>query len=193
MVFAESCTAGLVSAALAQIPGISEHHCGSAVVYRLDTKTRWLDVPAEWLLDPGPVSEIVAPQMATGVLSKTPEADWAAASPGISARILRQDGPVFIAVCCRNTAQPDGFLTRVQSYRLGEPHPEGMSLTDSLRWHHQVRARRGIDARNAPHRDVVTPAHESLGGYRQRRGTDWGEDRGDGGTTGSKTCESSAN
>ena len=37
VVLAESCTAGLVSAALAQVPGVSEFHCGSAVVYRLET------------------------------------------------------------------------------------------------------------------------------------------------------------
>jgi len=31
IVFAESCTGGLVSATLTQIPGISSYHCGSAV------------------------------------------------------------------------------------------------------------------------------------------------------------------
>ena len=46
IVFAESCTGGLVAATLA-IPGISDSLCGSAVVYRLDTKTRWLGIPGD--------------------------------------------------------------------------------------------------------------------------------------------------
>ena len=49
IVFAESCTAGLVSASLAKVPGISQHHCGSAVTYRNDSKHRWLGVSAQLL------------------------------------------------------------------------------------------------------------------------------------------------
>ncbi len=51
IVCAESCTAGLVSATLAAIPGASKFLCGSAVVYRNATKTNWLHVPAELLDD----------------------------------------------------------------------------------------------------------------------------------------------
>ena len=74
VVFAESCTGGLISATLARFPGISCVHCGSAVVYRLDTKIQWLGIPAKMLIDPGPVSDVVAQAMAEGVLSRTPEA-----------------------------------------------------------------------------------------------------------------------
>ncbi len=81
IVFAESCTAGLVSATLARIPGISDFLCGSAVVYRLDTKHRWLDIPEAMLQNPGPVSRPVAESMAR-VLMMTPEADVAAAITG---------------------------------------------------------------------------------------------------------------
>ena len=82
IVFAESCTGGLVSAALTRVPGISDYHCGSAVVYRIDTKTRWLNVPSELLVKPGPVSNVVARHMAEGVLRHTPEADVAASITG---------------------------------------------------------------------------------------------------------------
>jgi nicotinamide-nucleotide amidase len=107
IVFAESCTAGLASATLARIPGISEHHCGSAVVYRLDTKHEWLGVSNELLENPGPVSSEVAKAMAYGVLKKTPEADIAAAITGHLGpnAPTDQDGLVWMAVA-RRTAQP---------------------------------------------------------------------------------------
>ncbi len=68
IVFAESCTAGLVSATLARVPGISEWHCGSAVVYRERTKEAWLDVPRAEIDRFTAVSEAVARRMAVGVL-----------------------------------------------------------------------------------------------------------------------------
>ncbi len=106
IVFAESCTAGLVSATLARIAGISEHHCGSAVVYRLDTKHRWIDVPEAMLLDPGPVSQVVAEAMARGVLKTTPEADLAAAITGHLGPNAPEgmDGLVWMAVAARKSA-----------------------------------------------------------------------------------------
>jgi PncC family amidohydrolase len=82
VVFAESCTAGLVSASLARVAGISQYHCGSAVTYRNDSKHRWLGVSSAMLKRPGPVSKIVACEMAEGILRKTPEADWAASVTG---------------------------------------------------------------------------------------------------------------
>ncbi len=42
IVFAESCTAGLVSATLARVPGVSAYLCGSAVTYRDEVKTAWV-------------------------------------------------------------------------------------------------------------------------------------------------------
>ncbi|MDP1798829.1 MAG: nicotinamide-nucleotide amidohydrolase family protein [Planctomycetaceae bacterium] len=106
IVFAESCTAGLASATLARIPGISDHHCGSAVVYRLDTKHHWIDVPEAWLINPGPVSREVAEAMATGVLQKTPEADIAAAITGHLGpnAPAGMDGLIWMAVAVRKTA-----------------------------------------------------------------------------------------
>ncbi len=82
IVFAESCTAGLVSATLARVPGVSQWHCGSAVTYRSETKTEWLDVSEATLKRHTAVSEPVARQMAVGVLKKTPEAGLSAAITG---------------------------------------------------------------------------------------------------------------
>lgn len=74
IVLAESCTAGLIAATLGRVPGVSEFLAGSAVVYQIATKARWLSVDESALVDPGPVSRIVAEQMADGVLRMTPHA-----------------------------------------------------------------------------------------------------------------------
>lgn len=114
IVFAESCTGGLISATLCRVPGASNVHCGSAVVYRLDTKTRWLGVSESILADPGPVSEPVARQMAEGVLQITPEADLSAAITGHLGPNApeAQDGLVIIAIAQRNET------TEVSEHRL---------------------------------------------------------------------------
>ena len=56
LALAESCTGGLIAGQLAQIPGISEHFCGSAVVYRYDTKARWLGLSRRELDKKGAVT-----------------------------------------------------------------------------------------------------------------------------------------
>jgi PncC family amidohydrolase len=100
IVFAESCTAGLASAALARVPGISDHLCGSAVAYRNETKVRWLRVSRRTLDGEGAVSAEVAQQMAAGVLRSTPEADFSAAVTGHLGPLAppEQDGIVYVAV-----------------------------------------------------------------------------------------------
>ena len=105
VVFAESCTGGLVAGALTQVPGISDHHCGGVVVYRNGTKRVYLGISAGLLKNPGPVSEIVAREMATRVLKLTPEADISAAvtghlGPGAPPEL---DGVVYIAIARRQT------------------------------------------------------------------------------------------
>ena len=103
IVFAESCTGGLVSAALAGVPGISEWLCGSAVTYRSPTKVAWLGVDAAEIAQHTAVCPDVALQMALGVLEKTPEADLALSitghlGPGAPKGM---DGLVFVAIARR--------------------------------------------------------------------------------------------
>ena len=104
VVFAESCTGGLVSAALTKIPGISNYHCGGVVVYRNQTKMAYLGIPADLLENPGPVSREVAELMARAVLEKTPEADFAAAVTGHLGPNAppKLDGLAFAVVARRN-------------------------------------------------------------------------------------------
>lgn len=104
IVFAESCTAGLVSAALSRIAGVSDWHCGGVATYRNETKAEYLGIPRSILADPGPVSELVARMMASGVLRITPEASLSAAitghlGPHAPAEL---DGVVFLAIAHRD-------------------------------------------------------------------------------------------
>ena len=113
IVLAESCTAGLAAAALARTPGISNHLCGSAVVYRPATKESWLGVSTDDLVQYSAESEPVTRQLALGVLERTEEADFAAAitghlGPGAPAAV---DGVVFCAVVRRSDEGIDILLT----------------------------------------------------------------------------------
>lgn len=106
VVFAESCTGGLVAATLATVPGISEFLCGSAVTYRNETKHQWLQVSNDKLTRPGPVSAIVAREMAEGVLLMTREANWSASVTGHLGPHApkRLDGLVYIGIACRTAS-----------------------------------------------------------------------------------------
>jgi nicotinamide-nucleotide amidase len=104
VVFAESCTGGLVSGALTRIAGISQYHCGGVVVYRNATKSAYLGIPAKLLDEVGAVSRHVAELMALRVLERTTEADIAASvtghlGPGAPPKL---DGLVFVAVARRD-------------------------------------------------------------------------------------------
>lgn len=108
LVLAESCTGGLVAAELAKVPGVSNWLCGSAVTYRSETKSAWLDVDPASIAKHTAVSSEVATQMVEGALRKTPEADIAAAITGHLGPDAPSefDGIVFIATRVRNQSKP---------------------------------------------------------------------------------------
>lgn len=81
--FAESCTAGLVSASLAGVPGASGALWGSFVTYTVDAKTKMLRVPEELINTHGAVSRPVALAMAEGALQKS-GASWAFSVTGLA-------------------------------------------------------------------------------------------------------------
>lgn len=64
---AESCTGGLVTSMLTDIPGSSDYVLGSIVAYSNAVKQQLVGVRAESLLQHGAVSETVALEMAQGV------------------------------------------------------------------------------------------------------------------------------
>lgn len=122
LVLAESCTAGLVAAELGGIPGVSSHFCGSLVVYRNDSKMRWLGIEPKLLEDPGigPVSEQVTIALAVSALAHTPEAHLAGAITGHLGPLspAHLDGTVYCAVAshdARSNAICKRFLLQAPS------------------------------------------------------------------------------
>jgi nicotinamide-nucleotide amidase len=80
---AESCTGGLIAAALTAIPGSSATLLAGYVTYSNEAKTRMLGVPAELIASVGAVSEAVARRMAEGALRES-GADLAVSCTGIA-------------------------------------------------------------------------------------------------------------
>ena len=128
LVLAESCTAGLISAALAHWPGISNWLCGSAAVYQSRTKHQWLGIDEAILEDPnlGPVSLSVTEKLAQAALVRTPQATISAAvtghlGPGAPAEL---DGSAFFALAIaskelnKNTNLIDRHVRLVRSDRF---------------------------------------------------------------------------
>lgn len=83
MASAESCTGGMVAAAITDIPGASSVFLGGVVVYSNDAKKRLLGVRAQTLVSFGAVSAQTAHEMASGA-ARTLDADCAVAVTGIA-------------------------------------------------------------------------------------------------------------
>lgn len=135
IVFAESCTAGLLASTLGRLPGVSRVLCGSAVTYRNLTKVNWLGVEQQLLDDPAitAVSEPVARQMAWGVLQQTAEADLAVSVTGHLGPIAPAgfDGLVFSGICWRTDSRE---TVQVNRYELPDRNP---GASDPLQVRHQ--------------------------------------------------------
>ena len=80
---AESCTGGLVGAALTNLPGSSAWYLGGVVAYANELKIRLLGVPAEILAAHGAVSLETARAMAQGARAAA-AADFAVSITGIA-------------------------------------------------------------------------------------------------------------
>lgn len=80
---AESCTGGLIAAALTDIAGSSAAFDRGFVTYSNEAKAELLGVPIKHTKDPGAVSELVALEMVAGALARS-NANLAVAVTGIA-------------------------------------------------------------------------------------------------------------
>ena len=102
IVLAESCTCGMAAAMLGAVPGISNFFCGSAVTYRIATKTSWLGLKHSEIEQFSAESLVTSREMAAAVLENTQEATWSAAITGnLGPNAGSTDGMVFIAIANR--------------------------------------------------------------------------------------------
>ncbi len=81
--FAESCTGGLLSAAVTKMAGVSDVYQGSVVAYSYEVKEKLLGVPRDVLHSLGAVSLPVAQAMADGARSAL-DSTWAVSITGIA-------------------------------------------------------------------------------------------------------------
>lgn len=112
LALAESCTGGLISALLTEIPGASAYlHC-SAVVYANQAKQDLLGVSADILERDGAVSEACALAMAQG-MRRAAGSDLALAVTGIAGpeggTPQKPVGTVFLALAADGLEQVKGF------------------------------------------------------------------------------------
>ena len=129
---AESCTGGMVMAALTDIPGSSDVVERGFVTYSNEAKEELLGVSAESLATHGAVSEEVAAEMATGALNRS-RADLAVsvtgvAGPGGSER--KPEGMVCFGLA--TTGLPAVTLTR-HFGPLGRDAVRQASVSEALR------------------------------------------------------------
>ncbi len=135
---AESCTGGLVAAALTEIAGASDAvECGF-VTYSNAAKETMLDVPAATLKRHGAVSAEAAAAMAAGALNRS-RADLAVAITGIAGpgggSKQKPVGLVHFAAASR-----DGrVLARCRRYgRIGRRRIRDRSVAEALRLLHAL-------------------------------------------------------
>ena len=112
IVFAESCTGGLLSSSLTSISGSSKVFQGSIVSYSNELKNSLLDISEEKLTKYGAVSEEVCESMAINVKEKL-GADWAIAISGIAGpNGGSQDKPVGLVYI--SISGPNNHITNIK-------------------------------------------------------------------------------
>ncbi len=109
---AESCTGGLVSSALTEVPGVSRVYKGGLITYSNEIKKSWLGVDEETLHQYGAVSPETIKQMLSGVLRNS-KCHIALAVSGIAGpdggSEKKPVGTVFIGVANKD----DYFIERL--------------------------------------------------------------------------------
>ena len=101
---AESLTAGLFQASIADFSGASQVFKGGFVTYSIEEKAKMLDIPLSQLEEHGVVSHFTAEKMAEGARAKT-DSDYGVALTGVAGPDSLEGHPagtVFIGIADRN-------------------------------------------------------------------------------------------
>lgn len=112
---AESCTGGLVSGTLTEVPGVSGMLDRGFVTYSNQAKQDMLDVPAKTLADFGAVSEQTAAAMAKGALAHSP-VDLVIAVTGIAGPTGDESGKPIGLVHFAAASRFGQFVQRERRY-----------------------------------------------------------------------------
>lgn len=138
IVLAESCTGGMIASLLTRIPGVSEIFCGSLVVYRNETKQKWLNLSPKEIKKHGAVSRNVASKMAAAALQLTPEADISTAITGHlgPTSCPNKEGLLFIGIATRSNEK-----IVIQKLKI---LPSEKSADKKLRYKRQVLASHAV-------------------------------------------------
>lgn len=98
LVTAESCTAGLITAELARVPGSGQVIESGLVVYTPEAKHRLLGVRFDTINQHGLTSEAVTREMAVGALAES-QASVAVANTGVAGPDVPEDGTPVGTLC----------------------------------------------------------------------------------------------
>ncbi|ADD04702.1 CinA C-terminal domain protein [Natrialba magadii ATCC 43099] len=118
---AESCTGGLIGAAITAVPGASDYFDSGLTTYAYDAKRRHLGVSREALDEHGAVSEPVAREMARGVRDVT-DVTWGIATTGVAGPTGGTEdepvGTVYIAISYAGPWGSDASFATVSRYQF---------------------------------------------------------------------------
>jgi nicotinamide-nucleotide amidase len=119
----ESCTGGLISAAITAVPGASNVFMTGVVTYADEAKVYLGGVPQSILEHHGAVSRETAAAMAAGALRKS-KASLALSATGIAGPgndgTSKPVGLVYIGIASSSGADDDALSTQVTELRLGD-------------------------------------------------------------------------
>lgn len=142
LVTAESCTAGLIAATLARVPGMSAVLAGGLVVYQVASKTEWLGISYELIEREGVVSRAVAEAMASQALVKTPHATIAVSITGH----LGPDAPMELDGIAWSAIAQRGKPVLSERLPLSRPDESTLSARDEAARGQAIRIHRQQDA-----------------------------------------------
>jgi len=122
LVTAESCTGGLVSKRITDVPGASRSYLGGWVVYSNQLKVGQLGVCMQMIQEHGAVSQAVARALAQGAVHRS-GADLSVAITGVAGpdggTIDKPVGTVWIGLAARGTDSPNQVSTEAWKCHLG--------------------------------------------------------------------------